>query len=116
MEMMLCLAMNDKITLEEFLNGIRYTPIHILHDEYDDVYTIEFRSRNKKEPSLEFYNHKDRFIYFEILDWTDYKEGTIIEDDRRIFVYKCDLDRSNMKDTQGKISKALNKLYNETNT
>lgn len=68
----------------EFIELLSFKPKNITFETYDKIHMFEFhlRDSNKHIANIEFPEKQDpndrMYIYLEILDMTDYEEGSII--------------------------------------
>lgn len=104
------------MTTEQFLAYIKYKPMHVGNDLGDGVRFISFRSRKGFSTNLEFGTEctsKGQYLYWEIVDWNDYKQGDIIsvDSDRRHDVLNTMLTDNNADYIAAFINNSLERHY-----
>ena len=110
---------DDFVELPEFLKLIKRKPcckIENLVDDLDEgLVLVEFRRHNNCSASIEYSVNPDKQnLYFEIVDWNDYEDGTFVDfnSDRRHHVIKYEkLDNSTKQNLADRINLALDELY-----
>lgn len=101
----------------EFIKLLSFKPINKIYDSYDEIDIFEFHLRNsdKHISNIEF--PKDNtYVYLEILDLTNYIDGTIISNKNARMVHYLKWLKTGSDDEYKEISNEINKLMSDYHT